>query len=839
MLNATIKSLLARKLRLLLASFSVLLGITFVSGAFVLTDSLGKVFDNVFATASAGNSVTVQGVNALGGGSTDEREPVPQSVLDTASKVAGVQLAVGDVQQEVTLTLPSGKAFTSSGPPIFGTSYNAGAPQEALKLVAGKAPVGHDQVMIDAHTVAKAHLKLGDEVGVTGSGEKQTATVVGVSRFGSTDSLAGATFVSFDAASALAVIGSTGWDELSLAAEPGVSNEQLQKRVAAVLPKGYEALTAQQAADQKADSIKQGLKFFNIFLQVFAGIALFVGMFLIFNTFSMLVAQRARELALMRALGASRAQVLRSVLMESLVVGLISSLGGFGAGVLLAKGFRSLMNALGLEIPNGATVVELRTFIVCLVVGVSVTVIAAMVPARRASRVAPVQAMRESGPAEERSLVRRTTGGAVVVVLGALALVAGLSQGTLPLLGLGAVLSFIGVTIVSPVFARPVVGVLALPFTRFGVAGVLGRGNAMRSPRRTATTAAALMIGLALVAAISTLGASAKKSVVATVEQSLGADYVLHTDQYSDFSGATVTALKSKSELAEVAAFRVDQANVADKERQDVQSVDAKALQAVLKLEVLKGDLDHLSTGQLALSRTTAKGLKATVGSTLDVTWSKTGKHPYTVAAIYANNQFAGSYLVSEKDFSDNVTKTKVVVIAVKASSDVTPAQSRAAITSALADYPNVKVEDQAEFVRAQGNQIDSFLNVLTGLLVLSVLIAMLGIINTLALSVVERTRELGLLRAVGVQRKQLKRMIRVESVVIAVFGALLGVAVGLAFGYAFVSALHDEGITDFAIPWARILIVLVVAGLGGVLAAAFPARRAAKLKVLDAIATA
>ena len=841
MLRATIRSLLARKLRLLLASFAVLLGISFVSGAFVLTDSLSKVFDNLFGDATAGTSVVVQGTKPFKDSSNDEREPVPDAVLQAVRKVSGVQAALGDIGDPgATLILPNGKTLSTTGPPTIGTAIQTGSSAEALTIIAGEAPHGLSQVAVTANTMSKHHLKLGDKVGVIGTGEEQQATIVGVTRFGPTNGLAGATLLAFDPPSAQQLFGTPGaWTSLKLVADPGVSDTELRDRVRKVLPSSVEAVTGAEFGAQQADDIQRGLKFFNIFLQVFAGVALFVGMFLIFNTFSMLVAQRARELALMRALGASRGQVLRSVLLESVVVGLVSSLGGFGVGVLLAEGFRGLMNSLGIEIPKGPTVVELRTFVVCLLVGVLVTVAAAMIPAQRASRVAPVQALRESGPAEERSLFRRTTFGAVILALGVLALVGGLAQGDLLLLGLGAVLSFIGVTVVSPLFARPVVGALAAPFSRLGISGVLGRGNAMRSPRRTATTAAALMIGLALVAAISTLGSSAKKSVVKTVASSLGADYVLHTDQYMDFSPAPAENLKKNKYLSDVAVFRDGKAEIKGHGTHDIQGVEPHSLATVLKLDVLQGGLDGLESGGIALSKATASSLKAKVGDTLDLHWAKTGDQATTVSAIYDNNQFAGGYIVSDGTFDKNVTKRKVVVIAVKAAAGTTPEAVRRSVDEAVNDYPNVVVEDQQQFVKKQGDQIDQFLNILSGLLALSVVIAMLGIINTLALSVIERTRELGLLRAVGLQRKQLKRMIRVESVATAVFGALLGIVVGIGFGYAFVTALHDEGITEFAIPFARIGEVLLVAALGGVLAAALPARRAARLKVLDAIATA
>ncbi|MFN2537830.1 MAG: ABC transporter permease, partial [Mycobacteriales bacterium] len=843
MLRATWRGLLSRKLRLLLASLSVLLGISFAAGAYVLTDSIGRVFDNLFATINEGTAVTVRGASAFGSSSFEgnDREPVPQAVLDQVSRVDGVGTAIGGVGQLATLVLPNGKVFKTHGPPVLGVSFHKDSPQETLTIVRGAAPSGLHQVLVDARTVDKEHLRIGDVIGVIGNGPQDKATIVGIARFGSTNSLAGATLLGFDPASAQQLFGTPGtWDQLSVSARPGVSDKELRERIAAVLPaKKYEVLTSTQSAAQQSDDIKEGLKFFNTFLQYFARIALFVGGFLIFNTFSMLVAQRTRELALMRALGASRGQVLRSVLTEAVAVGLVGGIGGLGLGVLLAKGFRSLLGALGVEIPKGPTVIETRTVVYSLAAGILVTVVAAAIPARRAGRMAPVQALRESGPAESKSLKVRTLVGATILVLGALSLAGGLGQGEIALVGLGALASFIGVTVISPIFARPVVGLLAAPFARLGVSGRLGRGNAMRNPRRTSTTAAALMIGLALVAAISTLGSSARKSVVAVVATSLGADYVLHTAQYGPFSPAVATELAKQPELADVAAFTQTRANFGKAGTSSVQGVDPAALQQVLKLKVLSGDLSGLQDDQLAVSKAEAERLGVHVGDAVEVTWAKTGQQQLAVGAVYDNNQFAGGYIVTADEFSSHVTDKKVIVVAVKGAASATPQQSRAAIERGLKGFPDVEFEDQAEFVKKQGDQINGVLNVITGLLMLSVLIAVLGIINTLALSIIERTRELGLLRAVGLQRRQLKRMIRVESIVIAVFGALLGLVVGVAFGWALVSALHDEGITEFAIPWTRIVLVLLVAAVGGVLAAALPARRGARLKVLDAIATA
>jgi putative ABC transport system permease protein len=839
MLRATLRSLLARKLRLLLASTAVLLGVSFVSGAFVLTDSLSRVFDNLFASINAGTSVTVQGVSALGddGFDTSSREPVTQPVLDAVRKVDGVRDVVGQVNGNAQLVLPSGKVYTTGGPPILGVAFHADSPQESFQIRRGTAPQGVDQVALDATTAAKAHLEVGDRIGVIGKQPRRTTTVVGIIGLRNVGTVAGATLLAYDAASAQQLFGVPGtWTQLSVAADPGVSDVQLRERISAVLPPGVEAKTTAQAVADDSKALKEGLGFFNTFLLAFAGISLFVGAFLIFNTFSMLVAQRTRELALMRALGASRAQVTRSVLVEAVLVGAVSSLGGFLLGIAVALGLRGLLGALGIELPSGDTVIATRTFVVSLLVGVGVTAVAALVPARRAAKVAPVQAMRESGPAEERALGRRTTVGAVVLALGVAALAFGLSRGAFALVGLGAALSFLGVTILSPLFARPVVGLLGLPFARAGIAGTLGRGNAMRSPRRTSATAAALMIGLALVATISTLGASTKKSVVKLVSTSLGADYVLHTDQYQTFSPAALTALQGNPDLSAVAGFRQGQAKIGAAGRVGLQGVDPQALQQVLRLDVLEGDLGRLAEGSLAVSKDELDTLGVEVGDTVPVTWARTGEQPMTIGAVYDRNDFAGGYLVSDATYDANVTDRRVVIIAVTQKPSVTSTAARASIERSLADFPNLQVEDQKQFVKAQGDQIDGLLNAITGLLVLSVLIAVLGIINTLALSVVERTRELGLLRAVGLQRRQMRRMIRVESVVISLYGALLGVGVGLAFGYALVTALHDQGITEFAVPGGRLVVVLVVAALGGVLAAALPARRAARMDVLEAV---
>jgi putative ABC transport system permease protein len=693
-------------------------------------------------------------------------------------------------------------------------------------------------VAIDATTAKRAHLRVGDTITVLLKGPARKVTVVGIVGLDKAPSFAGASLVAFDPASAQIALGTPGaWSAIGVAAEPGVSQSDLKTRIDAVIPQGFEALTQKQQIDQSSKDIKDGLGVFNTILLVFAGVALFVGMFLIFNTFAMLIAQRTRELALMRALGASRGQVTLSVLAEALLVGLTSSLVGFVLGIGVAVLIRDVLKALGIELPGGATVIQLRTFIVSILVGVLVTVAAALVPARRAARVAPVQAMRESGPAEERSLRLRTIIGSLLLVVGVAALLSGLGgDGDIKLVGLGAVLSFLGASTLSPLVARPIVGAVALPLMRLGAPSAMGRGNAMRNPRRTAATASALMIGLALVTMVSAFGESAKKSLASYVSRSLGADYVLHTEQFDTFSPVIADRLRKHSEIDEVAAYRFSDAKIAGK-KVELQGVEAKPLVDTLKVKTLSGDITSIDRGELAISDTVAKSRSLKLGQRVPVVWSRTGDKPMTIGAIYEQNLFAGDYLVGGKVVDDNVTNQLLGVVAVTLKPGVSAEAGRRVVDAEVKAFPNLEVQDQAQLVAAQRKQVDGLLNVVTGLLVFSVLIAVLGIINTLALSVIERTRELGLLRAVGLGRRQLRRMIRVESVLIALYGALLGIAIGLAFGVALVHALKDQGIDTFAVPYSRILMVLVAAAIAGILAAALPARRAARLNVLAAIA--
>ena len=834
MLRTTLRSLLARKLRLLLSGLAVVLGVAFVSGTFVLTDTLGKVFDDLFEDVNAGSSVAVRGVPSLEGGIPPA---VDAALVERVRAVDGVVEAVGRVTGYAELVV-DGEPIENTGGPSIGVDLQAGSALETLTVREGRPPVGPAEVAVDAATAERVGIAVGDEIQVALAGGLRDVTVTGTVGLGDTDGFAGAALTAFDLETAQAVLGQPGtFQEIAVAGEDGVDDADLATRIGAVLPEAVEAVTAAQASAETSAEIKEGLGFFTTALLVFAGISLFVGAFLIFNTFSMLVAQRAKELALLRALGASRRQVTGSVLVEALVVGLFASIIGFALGVGVAVGLRGLLAALGIDLPEGDLVLAPRTLVVSLVVGVGVTAFAALLPARRAARVAPVEAMRDSGPAEERSLRRRGVVGAVLLLAGVVLLAVGLAQVELVVVGLGAAVTFFGVATLSPLVARPVASVLAAPFARMGVPGRLGRANAVRSPRRTSATAAALMIGLALVSAVSVLGASLKESVGAVVDRSFGADFVLTSSSFQGFSSTVADRLREAPELDSVLAVRSSELRVRDTTA-DVTGLDPDAALDVLRIDVVEGDLSSLDEGALAVQDTVADALGLSIGDRVPVTWSETGDAELVIGAVYAANDFLSRLAVGEQVFVDNTGSDLLEAIGVTTADGTSAADARRAVDAVVADLPTVQVQDQAEFIEGQRGQVDQLLNAITVLLVLSVVIAVLGIVNTLALSVVERTRELGLLRAVGLQRRQLRRMIRVESVVIALYGALLGLVVGIGFGWALVRALRDQGITEFSLPVGRLVLVVVAAAFAGVLAAALPARRAARLDVLEAVAT-
>lgn len=844
MRHAVVKSLLAHKLRLALTAISVVLGVSFITGTLVLTDTLSRTFDTLFGDVYKNTDVVVRAKAAFTDiQSADSREPVPAGVLDKVRTVNGVTEEVGEVEGYAQLVDPNtGKAVTTGGAPTLGETWT-GSALSPLRLQSGRGPTSAGEVAIDASTADRRHIRVGDRVKVLLRGPVQSATVVGIVRFGSSGNAAGATIVAFDPTTAQRQLGVPGtYTSISIKGAAGVSQSTLRDRVAGELPTGYEALTGKALAKETASQIQQALGFIKTFLLVFAVIALFVGSFIIANTFSMLVAQRTRELALLRAVGASRRQVTRSVLAEALVVGVLGATVGLAFGLLVAVGLQALLGAFGAGLPKGPLVFKPATAVWAYVVGVGVTTIAAYLPARRASKIAPVAALRDDVALPERSLRRRAVAGVMATAVGAAAMAAGLAgAGSTPalLVGLGALVVFIGVATLSPFASRPVIRVLGAPLGRlFGTAGGLSRENALRNPRRTAATAAALMIGLALISAMTVMASSVKSSTSQIIDRSLGADYLAHSANYQGFSTDLASKVAAAAGVRSVSTLRFGKVQVGAGGNTDVIATQPEGVQDALNLHLAQGSIAGVGDRGLLVDEKVAKEKHWRVGQVVPVTFARTGRQQLTLAGTYSENQVAGKYLISTATYDKNFSSHLDNILLVAGRHGVPAKTTKAAVTAAAAAFPNVTVEDQTEFKKSQSKQVDQLLGLVTALLGLAVLIAVLGIVNTLALSVIERTREIGLLRAVGMSRRQLRRMIRLESVIISVFGALLGLVVGVVFGWALVRALKNDGISTLVIPVGQLALYVVLAGVVGVLAAVLPARRAAKLNVLRAVAS-
>jgi putative ABC transport system permease protein len=845
----TFRSLLAHKLRLALTGLAVVLGVGFVSGTYVLTDTINRTFDELFTEVTKGVDVAVRGREAFVTQSGEGRQPVPEAVRGQIATVPGVRAAEGSVAGYAQFIGRDGKPVTTGGAPTLGISMPVTPElQQAGTLRSGRPPSGPGQVVVDARTAEREGFGVGDQVRILFQGPPRTFTVSGVVGFGQADNLAGATLAGFDLATARQVLNRPGvHDEIDVVAAPGVEPEELRDRVRAALGPSYDVLTGEQLAQESARAVGQFTRFINIVLLAFAFVALFVGSFIIVNTFSIILAQRARELALLRCLGASRRQLMRSVLAEAALIGLVASVLGVAVGVLIAIGLREVFAAVGGDLPSTTLQVRPRTIIVALLVGVVVTLVAALQPALRATRVPPVAAVQEAtmaAPARIGAL--RVLAGAVLTVGGVAILLSGLfavdgGNDRLILVASAAVAVFLGVAVLSPLLARPLSRLLGWPFARWaGQPGRLARRNAMRQPRRTAATAAALMIGLALVSLVTILAASINASVSRTLDETVAADYVLTGPNVGaiGFSPEVVRRLAQRPEIEAAAGLRSGAFRLEDGRAQTLTGVDPAAYGRAVRTETVQGRFSDLASGGLAVRDDTAEQRGWRVGDTVTLRFPVGGTDRLQVKAIYEDNQLNGPYLLALRDYQRHYADQLDAFAFVKAREGVAPERSRAAIDQVIASFPGVEVRDQAEFKQQQADQINQILLMFYLLLALSVVIAFIGIINTLALSVLERVRELGLLRAVGMTRGQLRAMIRWEAVIIAVLGAVLGLAIGVFFGWTLVGALDEEGLTELALPVGTLATLVVAAGLTGFVSAILPGRRAARIDVLRAVTT-
>jgi putative ABC transport system permease protein len=840
-LRLTTRQLWAHKLRFALTGLAVVLGVAFMAGTMVLTDTMGKSFNGLFESANAGVDVIVQQPETIE--ASDVRERVPASTIDEIRSVDGVRSVVGTVQGFAQLVKADG---TVAAPDGLGVTIGANWVDEDLNpfdLANGHAPRGPTEAVLDKSTAQREGWALGDTFSVLTQDGPHEFTLVGTATMGALEGIPGSSLVATDDATAQALFGQADhYDSVAVAAADGVTSAELAERIDTALGHGtFEVLTGEADTAAKEDQFQKDVSFFNQFLMAFAYVSLFVGMFIIYNTFSIVVAQRKKDMAMLRAIGASRRQLLISVLIESTVVGIVASAAGLAGGVVMSMGLKALLSTVGLDIPTGSLVISTGTVITAFAVGLTVTLVSAMAPAVRASRVAPIAALRDVSIDRSASSIVRTIAGLAITGLGVAAFaggVVGSGQSAVQLLGMGAITVVLGIFVLGPVIARPMVRLIGWPAARLsGTTGRLARENATRSPKRTSATASALMVGVALVGFITILASSTKESVAGAVDHSMRADYVLDSGAWDQggFSPALADELAALPQVAEVAPLRSSAAEV-DGHSVRIQGTDTSTIDDLFDLEVVSGSMDDVKEGSLAMNAHEAEKYGLTVGDTVEAKFPA-GSTTLTLAAIY-DSTLAERYLVDLPTFEANVTDQFDQMIYIGATEGTTAEQSREALETALAEYPNAELQDQAQFKQSITSEIDKMLNLIYGLLALAVIIALIGIANTLALSVHERTREVGLLRAVGMTRGQLKAAIRWESVMIALLGTALGAVIAVGGAWGIVQAMGTAGVTAFKVPVVQMAAIVGLAAFAGVLAALGPARRAAKLNVLDAIAT-
>lgn len=842
MFRIAIKNLVAHKFRSLALILTVVLGTSFVTGTYVLTDTITHVFDDIFADVYSGIDVNVRHSSALGLDAV--RPPVPESLLPEVQKVEGVRTAEGSVfALGADIIDAKGKRVGNPMAPSFGTTWANDEALTPFTLRSGRKPSTSDEIAIDARSYADGKFHLGDSVLVVTASGPRRFTLVGVAGFGRASNIAGATISIFDLRTAQDVLGRKGqFDSINVAAKAGVAPELLQERVAAVLTKSYEAVTSADLTSESSKSVATALAYFRTFMLVFAFVALFVGAFIIYNTYSIVIAERTRELALVRALGATGAAVLGSVLVEAVVTGVVASGIGIGAGVLIAMGLRSLLGALGFSTPSGDLVLIGRTVAVAMLGGTVVTTVASVVPAIRASRVAPLAAMRESAVGRNSGVVRNIAGG-VLTVAGTALVVVGLDRGQLAPVGLGAATLFVGVAMLAPLMSRPVVSAIGAPVERTrGVSGQLARQNARRSSRRTATTASALMIGTALMAGSFIMSRSITESVERAVTTSVVTDLVVTSDSQLGFSRALSDEVRAVPQVNTVAEYRSANFKLGNATKALLglprDSINPGSSTLAIDIGVTAGNIADLADAGIAVQNDVARDHGWVVGNSLEVTFP-TGDETLRLAATYSRNTLVGDYIVDLPTFDRGYPGSNdgVLLVQLADSSQLSSVQTH---IKQIVDerYPGLNVQDRDEYVAATKAQVQQFTSLITALLVLAIVIALLGVLITMLLSVSERTREIGLLRAVGMSRSQVRAMVRWEAAIVALFGALLGLGLGMFFGLALVSALRSQGVTVAVVPVQSLIVLAVIIALLGVIASVYPARRASRLNVIAAVSS-
>ena len=857
MTSVALKGLAGRKLRAFLTAFAIVLGVAMVSGTYVLTDTIKSAFDQIFAGSYQNTAAVVTGESTVSFAQSGS-PTVPASVLVKIRRLPDVQTATGqifnlnDSSDTGKLIGRNGKPLGSSNNPTFAFGLDPGiGALNPLTLTGGRWAAGPSEIVIDSSSAKQGHFAVGDTIGASVQGPIKKYRIVGIAKFGSVDSLGGATIAIFDTRTAQALLGKQGYDLIAVSAKPGVSPQVLVGEIRPLLPESAQVQTGAEQAKAAAKDISEFTKFIQYFLLAFGAVALFVGAFVIFNTLSITVAQRTRELATLRTLGASRRQVRRSVLVEGLVIGLLASAVGLALGVALAKGLSALMAAMSLDLPQTGTVFETRTVVVSMLLGTIVTLIASIAPALKATKVPPIAAVREGATlppgrfAPYRTAVAISVVGISLALLGYGLFVHGVATGPrLVSLAVGMLGLFVGVALTASKLARPLASALGRPFARIGgVSGSLARENTMRNPARTASTAAALMIGLALVTMVATLGKGLVSSDRDALRHQVRADYVVTSKNGWDvFSRAAGNAASAATGVTAASSVRNEQAKVGIDEVR-VDGIDTATIASVYTYDWVQGSnatLASLGRDGAIVRQKWATSHLVSVGDRITVVNPAGKQAAYVVRGIYTQPKFGqidpvlGSIAISQQAFDRTFDRPQNAYTFLNVRGGATP-QTSAALEKSLAAYPDAKVSTRHDWVESRATGIDKLLNLLYVLLALSVVVSLFGMVNTLVLSVFERTREIGMLRAVGMTRRQVRRMIRQESIVTALIGAALGLPLGIFLAFLVTKALSGQGV-QFAIPGGLLVYFVWVAFSAGVLAAITPARRASRLKILESL---
>ncbi|MEU0441313.1 FtsX-like permease family protein [Streptomyces sp. NPDC006186] len=839
MFRTALRNVLAHKARLLMTVLAVMLGVAFVSGTLVFTNTLSNALQNSSAKGFDHVDVAVRAQDREDKGDTVGRTPeLTQALLDRSAHVPGAASAVGVVRGFTALADKDGKlvgdGFMTEGGNYWGTK------DPRYPLLSGHAPSGKGEVLIDSETARRTGYKVGDTVRISVDGPVLTPRITGVFTTDDGNVAAGGSLVLFDTATAQQLFGKPGtYDEIDVTAATGTSQTALKSALDRALPKDtVETTTGQKLADEQAELIASAMSGLKQGLLVFAGIALFVGTFIIANTFTMLVAQRTKELALLRAVGASRRQVTRSVLVEAFVVGAVAATAGLAAGIGIGAGLKALLGTLGATVPDGPLIVTPGTVATALAVGVLVTMLAAWLPGRRAAKIPPVAAMSSiHARATTKSLVLRNTVGALFAAAGTAVVLAATrmdgDSGQAPM-GLGAVLLIIGVFVLTPLLSRPLIAAAAPVLRVFGVSGRLARQNSVRNPRRTAATASALMIGLALITGMTVMAGSLQKSIDKMASAAIRADYVVSMANGNMLSPDVERTLRSTDGVTATSPLRNAPSRI-DGQTEYLTGVNGSAIGRLTDLTVDDGTF-AVGGSRVVVDDDTAKSHHWTAGSTFTVHYEDGKAQRLTVAGVYRGNELLRGILLDVTQLAPHQRDASDMQVMVKTSGGASD-ETKDRLVKALGTNPAIKVQDKQDISDDIAQMFTLMLNMLYGLLAMAVIVAVLGVVNTLAMSVFERSQEIGMLRAIGLDRAGIKRMVRLESLVISLFGGVLGIGLGVFFGWAAGELLGTKMTTyELVLPWDRMALFLLLAAVVGVLAALWPARRAARLNMLQAI---